>query len=621
MKRAGTGGVRYCPECISFKKGGPSNMQMKFKQYSKVAFTVILCATLALTGCASGTQVTEQPKTETTPKSEETPKKAGPTVGGTYINTTFADAKILIPALVADNASGEVTNYTFDGLVTWDKAISPQPAVAKSWKIDEDRIYTFTLHDDVKFHDNTPLTADDVLFTYEHFIHPKYQGVRFSNFAKVKGVADLAKHYKAIADDLKAKKIDEKAADAKKMEAYEAWKKLGAMQAVDKHTFRIELTEPYAPAFSLLMGYGIMPKHIYEPHQNDFKASPLASKPVGSGAYKFVEWVKGDRIVLERNPDWKWGIMKHPANIEKVIIKVLPDMQATMVAVETKESDYAVLQPDNKKHFVENVKHAHVYSGQTFSYTYLGYNLKNPMFEDKRVRQAITHAINRQEIVDQILVGEGAVAHGHASPVRWDYNANLPKFDYDVKKAAALLDAAGWTLGTDGTRAKGGKKLAFEIATNSGNKVREQSAVVIQQALKQVGIVVALNYMEWSAFLDRVQSDKKEAYILGWSLGFDPDPTAIFTSKGGFYKMVGYSNPRIDELAEQGLKVSDIEKRKPIYAEVQKILAEDQVYSWLFFSNSIIAINKRIKGNDDKVTPVGYNWNFEDWYIEDTPAK
>jgi peptide/nickel transport system substrate-binding protein len=289
-----------------------------------------------------------------------------------------------------------------------------------------------------------------------------------------------------------------------------------------------------------------------------------------------------------------------------------------MVAFETGESDSNAILPDNLDHFKNNVKHVNVVTGQTFAYTYIGYNHKNPMFADVRVRQAITHAINRQEIVDEILKGQGAVAHGHFSPIRWDYNPNVPIFNFDVNKSAQLLDAAGWRLGADGLRAKDGQKMTFELATNAGNKAREQSAVIVQQALKKIGITVNLNYMEWNAFLDHVDGDKKQAYILGWSLGFDPDSTSIFHSKGGFAMMHGYANPKIDELYERGIKVADIPTRKAIYGEAQEILARDQVYTWLFFANAIQGVNQRVGGVPGQIGPAGLTWQFEEWFLKDT---
>lgn len=588
-------------------------MKVGVKRFALGALTAVIGASLVLSGCSGSSKPAD-------PKPSEQPGQTGPKNGGTYVYTSIGDAKIPVPTLDADTASSFVTGFVFDALLTRDEKLDYKPGVAESYTIDQDRIYTFKLRKDVKFHDGKPLTAEDVAFTYRFIAHPKYQGVRFGDFSAIKGWKELGEAYTKANEDLKEKKIDDAKALADKTAAYDNFVKTGGITVVDPQTIKFELAEPFAPALNNLSGYGILPKHLVEPVINDVKGSDFAKKPVGSGSFKFVEWVKDDHITLERNPDWKWGLKQKNPWIDKIVIKTIPDIQANMVALETGETDYAGIQPDNYEHFKNDVKHVNVITGMQFTYTYLGYNLKNPMFSDKRVRQAITHAINRQEIVDQLLMGHGTLANGHASPVRWDYNPNVPVFTYDTAKAEKLLDEAGWVKGADGMRAKGGVKLAFEIATNNGNKTREQSAVIIQQALKKVGMEVKVNLMEWNAFLDHIDSDKKQAYILGWSLGFDPDAHSIFHTDGGFNAMTGYSNAQVDKLIEQGRTTTDQAKRKEIYGQMQNILAEEQVYTWLFFSNAIVGTNKRIGGTPKEVLPAGVHLNFEEWYVQDAKS-
>lgn len=600
-------------------------MGNRVKRFALGTFTAILSAALVLSGCSGGTtssnNQTQTPAPTQEPKKED-PKPQGPIIGGTYIRSEIADAQILLPTLTNDTASSNVTGLVYDSLTTQDFKLDYKPAVAESWSVEKDLIYTFKLRKDVKFHDGTPLTSADVLFTYQYIAHPKYQGVRFGDFTGIKGWKELAAAYKKAADDLKEKKIDDKTADAQKLEAYEKFKKEGGLSAPDPYTYKVELAEPFAPAFGRISGYGILPKHLLEKHQDNMKAAPQAKAPVGSGMYKFVEWVKDDHITLARSTDWKWGIRGKSANIDKIIFKVVPDAQANMVALETGEVDVASIQPDNYDHFKNNVKHVNILEWLGLSYTFLGWNHTNPLFADVKVRQALAHAVPRQQMVDELLKGHGSLANSHGSPARWDYSDKAPNFGYDVKKAEQLLDEAGWKKGADGIRAKDGQKFSFELATNNGNKTREQAAVIVQQALKQIGIEVKINLMEWNAYVTAVLGGELPAYILGWSLGTgDPDPHSIFHSTGGFSKMTGYKSAKVDDLIEQGRKVTDQPKRKEIYAQLQNELANDQVYMFLFFQNTIAGYNKRVAGQPKDLGAVGPGWAFEDWYLSDVMTQ
>lgn len=579
-------------------------MKRGYKRIALGALATVLSVSVALAGCSSGSKAPTDPKS--------------PVVGGTMIYTVIGDAAVLLPTLTQDDASSFITGLVYDGLAVYDDKLNPHPAIAESWTVKDDKVYTFKIRKGVKFHDGTELTAKDVVFTFLTIAHPKYQGVRFGSFTSVKGWKELGEVYKKANADLEAKTIEQARADELKQAAYDNFVKTGGITAPDDYTFQVEATEPFAPLFITLTGYGIMPKHLLEKDMANLKNAEFAKKPVGTGQMQFVDWVKDDHISLKRNTEWKNMSVsgKGPLHIDKMIVKVIPDQQANMVALETGETDLATITPEQFEHFNNDVKDVQIFEYMTFSYTYLGYNLKNPMFADKRVRQAITHAINRQEIVDTLLLGHGTLANSHASPIRWDYNSDVPVFEYSPEKAAKLLDEAGWRLGSDGIRAKDGQRMKFEIATNNGNKLREQSAVIIQQALKKMGIEVSVNLMEWNAFLEHVDGDKKQAYVLGWSLGFDPDAYSIFHSEGGFSMMHGYSNSKVDDLIMRGRVTTDLDKRKAIYSEMQQILAEEQVYTWLYFGNTISGLNTRVKGAKNG-SPNGLMWNFEEWWIAD----
>jgi len=586
---------------------------MKSKKFLMGALVSVVSASVVLAGCSKGSETTTEPAPSNNAAKET--KKEGPAVGGTYIRSTIGDAAVLLPILTQDTASSDVSVLIFDGLLGLDDKLNIVPAFAESYTVEQDKIYTFKLSQGVTFHDGSPATCKDQKFSFEAMSHPKYQGVRFGDFLSVKGWQELSDTYDAINAELDEKKIDEKTADEKKLAAWQNFWQTGGMTCVDDYTFKVELSEPSAPFIFDVASYGPMPKHLMEADIADLKGSKWATEPVGTGSMKFVEWVKDDHITLERFADWKLGIERHPTFIERVIFKVVPDAQANMVALETGEVHLAGIQADSWDRFKNEVKHVNLHEYPALSYTFLGYNLLNPKFSDQKVRQAITTAIPRQEIVDKLFLGHGAIANTHGSPALWSYDPNVTVFNYDPAKAAQMLDEAGWKVGADGIREKDGVKFKFEIATNNGNKYREQSAVIIQQALKQVGIEVTVNLMEWNAFLEYVDGDKKEAYILGWSLSADPDPYSIFHSKGGFNAMNDYNNPKVDELIMKGKSTTNMEERKKVYQQLGQELAIDQPYTFLYYANSLVGLTNQIQG-PVKGTPAGIHWNYETWYMQ-----
>ena len=238
-------------------------------------------------------------------------------------------------------------------------------------------------------------------------------------------------------------------------------------------------------------------------------------------------------------------------------------------------------------------------------------------FSDKRVRQAITHAINRQDIIEGVLLGTGKIATGPFFPESWAYNPDVKPIPYDPEKAKIILKEAGWKPGSDGVLEKNGKKFEFTLMTNQGNDERKKTAEIIQSNLKEVGIRVSIQILEWQAFLHQ-KIDKRdfEAIILGWGLGPEPDPYDIWhSSKSGKdeFNFVSYSNPKVDKLLVEGRQVCNQEKRKKIYQEVHALIAEDQPYTFLYYPQSLPIIARRFKGVN--VTPIGIWWNFPKWTV------
>ena len=253
------------------------------------------------------------------------------------------------------------------------------------------------------------------------------------------------------------------------------------------------------------------------------------------------------------------------------------------------------------------------------SYTYMGFNLKHKPFDDVRVRRAINYAIDKQEIIDGVYLGLGInIASPYKPGTRWS-NPSLAPYPYNPAKARALLKEAGFTDSNgDGILDRDGKSFTFEIVTNQ-NKEREKSAVLIQRRLKDIGIDVKIRAIEWASFISRfIKTGDFDVVVLGWGLGLDPDQFNIWHSSQqapGQFNFIGYNNPAVDKLLEQGRLELNPDKRMKIYHEFARVLLEDSPIVYLSAGYGLTAIHKRVKGIDNPAPPAGIGHNSQDWYI------
>ena len=557
-------------------------------------------ASLLLGACSGKQGAAPAPKTDA---KMEAPK--GPS--GTFVYANVQDAKILNPILSTDVYSNVIIGRVYDGMMAIDDKATLQPNLAKSWTISPDNLtITFKLRDDVKWHDGTKFTANDVAFTFRAIMHPDYTGARRADYLALAGVKEMDEKVAKVAKDAADR-------DAQAQKLWEEWVKTGGVQVKDDYTVEFKLEKVFAPIM-VNLAMGILPEHLFKGTEGKKMAeSPVNQKPVGTGPMKFVEWKKGDSITLENNPDYKWGLFNKPYNLKTFIFKVVPDSNAAMAALENGEVDFADIDADSWDKFTK-LPNVQTFDYLGWGYQYIGYNFKEPLVQDKRVRQALTMAIDRESIVKDLKKGHAQVAYTHGAPGRWDFNENVKKWPYDPAAAGKLLDEAGWKLGADGIREKNGKKLAITFTFSSGNKYLEQLSTVVQESWKKIGVDVKLESLKFEAILDKLRKGTVQAFTLGWSLGVEPDSYSIWHSQGGFKWVINYSNPEIDKLLEEGRSVLDQGKRKEIYSKVQAILAEEQPYTWIAFNNSLVGFSNRVKGA--KPSPaVGSLWNMATWEV------
>ncbi|WLD58035.1 peptide-binding protein [Salinispirillum sp. LH 10-3-1] len=495
----------------------------------------------------------------TTESAAAAPTSDEPVYGGNLVIGVPGEPVIINDLYLQDVPSSDIVELVFASLMTTNVALEmiPQVAVDQPTVSDDGLVWTYTLHDNVRFHDGEPLTAHDVAFTYSIFKHPDYTGPRSGDFLTMESVV-----------------------------------------ALDNQTVQFTLTEPDA-RFATRMTYGILPQHIL----GDIAVADLGDytafnveKPIGAGPFKFVSWNQGQNIVLEANEDYFEG----RPYLDRVTFRFAADLNALVLLMERGEIHHFEGVPAGEMAGLAAVPHVNMHSTLALRYDFLGYNLRNPLFQDKRVRQALTHAIDRQEIVDTVMEGHAEVAHAPVSPLSWAYNDDVPRFDYDPERALELMAEAGWTRGSDGFLQKDGQRFSFEILSNDGNNVRRDLGIIVQQMLGEIGIEVNPRQMEWGAFLERILSPNFDfdATILAWSLGLDPDPSAIWHTREIEQGLnnVGYSNPAVDAIADSNIVIVDQDERAAALAEAWALIAEDQPYTFMWYPQQFVALNERVNG-------------------------
>lgn len=506
---------------------------------------------------------------------------AQPEPGGTFIIGIEGEPATATGHLATDTAALMVASNIFSGLISIDFDFEPQPDLAESWEISQDGLtYTFNLVDNATWHDGEPVTADDVEFTFNEIIakvHPR---------------------------------------------ASSWYTNVESAKATDEHTFEIKLKEPYAPFMTVLgnvLGSGtlIMPKHVYE--GTDPKTNPANFAPIGSGAFKFVTWERGSHIELERNPEYfKEGL----PYLDRVIVQFLPDAASRLLAFERGEVDFLhwyIVPYDQVGKFRSDANFQVVTKGGEGAATneLLLFNLRSEPLSDLKVRQAIAAAVNREEIVEKALFGEGSVAHSFVnSGLGWIFDAGPDVYgSVDLEKANALLDEAGYP------RDAAGNRFDLRAAWATGREYEGRAAEIVKDNLAQIGINVTIEASDRTSFIDKVFTnwDFDMAFQL-FTTG--PDPTISVTpryhtdqiKKIPFVNAMGYSNPELDAIFDEEFTLVDREARAQQWRKAQELLFRDLPALPIF---EVPVVNLVSAKFEDVITnPFGYIQSRESTYVK-----
>jgi len=485
--------------------------------------------------------------------------------------------------------------FTFDKDMKW----RVNENLVESYEESEDhKTFIVKIKEGVKWHDGMSLTAADVVFTWSQILDDAVPC--YAQKPSVEPITECV--------------------------------------ALDTYTVKYVQSEPLATAQWNLL-FPIIPKHVFAKEKKehpDLKTGSYYNRqsrhPVGNGLYRIVEWKDNDKIVVERNEDY---IGKKPY-FKKIIFKIIPDSNITLLSFEKQDID--VVQRLSAQQFAletnsERFKEAgHKVWGAEWSFAYIGWNMdgSNPFFADKRVRQAMTHALNIEMILEKIYYNLAPQSHGIYHPDSWMYNPDIELLKYDLARSAALLDEAGWLVDAEeGWRYKmvEGERVrfSFTLTLPQGSPSAPKVAAIYQQDLKKLGVDLKTHTMEWSSFLEKIRNHEFQAEIAAWGTGTDPDTGWNLWRTGQYEKgrnYGGYSNKRVDELFLAGRREFDFAKRAAIYQEIHKLVYEDQPYLWLYNAPILAAVNKRIRGV--QLSPRGiYNFepSFNEWWVTPGQAK
>lgn len=487
------------------------------------------------------------------------------------------------PILSEEMNGTYVLNAVFSQLVRIDEKGNVLPDLATKWEVASDGLqYTFHLNPKAKWHDGQPVTAADVKFTWETIMNPKVEVVSRDGFDKITKV-----------------------------------------ETPDKYTVKMYLKERVA---DWLLNWAqtqgsILPEHILGKLKAEeiTKGMAFARKPIGSGPYKFVEWKEGSYVVLEANKDY-FG--KGPY-IGKVIFKLGLNQNTKMVALKAGEIDVTDLAAPQYEEATK-VSRVNVIKRPASTYAHITPDIRKPVFQDKRVRQALSYAIPRELIVEKILKGIGQPAAGSMAPVMWAYDKKVKPYPFDLAKANKLLDEAGWKKGKDGIREKDGKPFRISISTNAENSTRVQIEQVLKEEWKKIGVDLEIkNYDGTTLFGDILENIKFDLILFAWVTPAGPDEWTLYHSSqipsptnqvGQNYS--AYKNPEVDKLLAQARATDDRKVRIPLYAKIQAILHEDVPLIPIYYYVNVFATPKNLVNFRPSGFTNGYDWNISEWKLK-----
>jgi len=499
------------------------------------------------------------------------------------VTLTFAKAGDVVkldPADVTDGESITVMNNIFEGLIRYKPGTTElEPWLAEKWDVSTDgKVFTFYLRKGVKFHDGTDFNADAVVFSFERQRDPNHPFHKYGEWE------------------------------------YWSWcfNEIEKVEKVDDYTVKITLSEEFAPFLTTMAMFTV---YIVSPKNHEKWGAEASSHPVGTGPFKFVEWVKDDHITLEKFENY-WG---PKPKIDKLIFKVIPDASVRLLELQKGTIDGMEFPNPDDLEKIKGDKNLTLLTQPGLNIGYLAFNLGqdtpgyDPKLSDVRVRKAIYHAINRQDIVEHLYKGTAVVAKNPLPPTLWGYNDEIVDYEYNPDKAKELLKEAGYPNGFETNL------WAMPVARPymfDPQKIAE----AIQSDLAKVGIKAKIVTYDWGTYLDKTEGGEHAMCLLGWTMDY-PDPDNILyvlldpdaATVGSAGNVAFYRNDKVHELNMLARKTYDIKEREKYYKEIQRIVHEDIPWVPLAHAQQMVVFRSNVKGF--VLYPTG-DYHFDTVYIE-----
>lgn len=519
------------------------------------------------------------------------PKFAEPNIeapkGGNFVRSIGGEPPTVHPIMSTDTFASRVHDLTLDSLLErrvtdWEWA----PRLAEKWEISKDgKVFTFTLRKNATWHDGKPVTAEDVKFSFEAVFEPKYQAAHLIPFLQ----------------------------------------SIEKMEVVDAHTIKAFAKEKYYKNFDVVASMSIIPKHVYSDVE---KSRKMTRTLVGSGPYVLSKFDRGQKIILKRNPNWapaQDAYFKGAFNFETIDFRFYKDENIEIERAKKGELDMIELRAESytKKTsggpWDKTLLKKKIENDAPKSYNFIGWNFRRDLFQDKNVRVALAHLMNREEINKKFMYGFSELATGPTFNRSEFASPNVKPLLFDTKKAQELLAASGWTdSDKDGTLDKEvkGQKVPFKFTMIYPNKDTEKYWTLYQQDLKKAGINMELKYLEWNSFLKLIDEGNFDAATLAWGASdIDWDPKQIWHSSSavvGGSNFINYKSAEVDKLIDDARLTLDKKKRVQLLQKVYEIVANDAPYVFLFNSKyGFYAHSKSIGMPGDTLR---YNTGLNFWW-------